>query len=179
VDEPRRRVCLDRTVELEGVHLRLRDWPGRRGPLVHVPDPVDDATDAIDILAAALAWRYRVLSLRPRRASPYQVDFADLLATLDQFGFQRPILIGEKLGCVAALLVAAWQVGRVAGLVLIDPTFDPPPTDDIHARALRDCPPDWPSLRNAVTCPVLVLHWNASAVDEVETFVDQLARPGS
>jgi pimeloyl-ACP methyl ester carboxylesterase len=179
VDEPLRRVCLERIVELEGVRLRLRDWPGRRGPLVHVADPLDDATNAIDTLAAALAWRYRVLSLRPRRASPYQVDFADLLATLDQFGFQRPILIGEKLGCVPALLVAAWQAGRVAGLVLLDPTYDPPPTDGIPARALRDCPPDWPSLRDAVACPVLGLRWGASAVDELETFLDQLARPGS
>jgi pimeloyl-ACP methyl ester carboxylesterase len=172
------RVCLERTVDLDGVCLRLRDWPGLGGPLVHVPDPLSANDGAIEMVAAALAWRYRVLSLYPRGASPYQVDYVDLLAVLDQFGFPSPVLIGERLGCIAALLVAAWQPGRIAGLVMIDPTCDPPLADGIEARALRDCPPDWPALRQAVTCPVLVQQANALALDELEQFLVTQLGPG-
>jgi pimeloyl-ACP methyl ester carboxylesterase len=179
VDDPQLRACLTRTVELGGVQLRLKEWPGLGGPLVHVPDPLSDASGALDTVATALRWRYRVLSVQPRGASPYQVDAADLLATLDQFGFVAPILIGERLGCLSALLIAAWHRGRLAGLVLIDPTYDPPPFDSIQARALRDCPPDWPALRKAVTCPVLVLRWGNAALDQLETFLAQLGPPVS
>jgi pimeloyl-ACP methyl ester carboxylesterase len=175
VDDQGLRVCLERIVELGGVCLRLRDWPGIGGPLVHIPDPLAANAHTLERLTETLAWRYRVLSVRPRGASPYQVDAMDLLATLDQFGFVAPILIGERLGCVAALLVAAWHRGRVAGLVLIDPTYDPPASDSIEARALRDCPPDWPTLRKAVQCPVLVLRGNTPVMEPLERFLAQLA----
>jgi pimeloyl-ACP methyl ester carboxylesterase len=172
-----RGVYLERTIELAAVRLRLRDWPGLGGPLVHVADPLSADNSLVEALAAELAPRYRVLSLTPRDASPYQVDAADLLATLDQFGFETPVLVAEGLGCVAALLVAAWHMGRVAGLVLIDPTCDPPIADGIPARAVKDCPPDWASLRKAVECPCLEVPRTSSAVEQVEHFLHQLA-PG-
>jgi pimeloyl-ACP methyl ester carboxylesterase len=152
-----------------GVRLRLRDWPGMDGPLVHVPDPLTPADDALEALARAYSPAYRVLSLTPRTASTYQVDAADLLATLDQFGFAQPIVVGERLGCAAALLVAAWHAGRVARLVLIDPTFDAPASDSIAARALRDCPPDLAALRRAILCPVLEVR--KQVMDEVSAFL--------
>jgi pimeloyl-ACP methyl ester carboxylesterase len=93
---------------------------------------------------------------------------------LDQFGFEAPVLVAQQLGCVAALLVAAWHANRVAGLVLIEPTYEPPRGSSLEARALRDCPPDWTSLRQAVTCPVLELPLGASAADRVHEFVSQL-----
>jgi pimeloyl-ACP methyl ester carboxylesterase len=175
VDDRRPRVCLERIVELAEVRLRLRDWPGLGGPIVHIPDPLTADDSLVATLATALPRRYRLLSLEPRGTSPYQVDAADILALLDQFGFEAPVLVAEGVGCVAALLVAAWHSGRVAGLVLIEPTYDPPPSDALLARALRDCPPDWVSLRKAVECPVLVLTERTSAVDELAEFFDQLA----
>jgi pimeloyl-ACP methyl ester carboxylesterase len=185
VDDQRLRICLERTIELAEVRLRLRDWPGFAGPLVHVPDPLAASSAVVNTLAATMAPRYRVLSLTPRGVSPYQVDAFDLLATLDQFGFERPVLVGERLGCVAALLVAAWYPHRVAGLVLIvaaalDPeslnSTEVPQTADgfLRARALKDCPPDWGSLRAAVECPVLELSRHATAVEAVEAFLAQL-----
>jgi pimeloyl-ACP methyl ester carboxylesterase len=175
VDDRRLRVCLERTIELAEVRLRLRDWPGFAGPIVHVPDPLSADATLVEAVAAALAPRFRVLSLEPRAASPYQVHAADLLAALDQFGFETPVLVAEGLGCVAALLVAAWHTRRVAGLVLIDPTYDPPLSDGIAARAVKDCPPDWGALRRAVTCAVLVLQRSSAAVAGVAEFLDQLA----
>jgi pimeloyl-ACP methyl ester carboxylesterase len=170
VADDRLHVCLDRVVELDSVRLRLRDWPGISGPLVHVPDPRVHS-DHIFAALAELAPDYRVLSLSPRGDAPYQIDATDLLGTLDQFGFKQPTLVGERLGCVAALLVTAWYPDRVARLILIDPTYDPPSSDGVADRALRDCPPDWPALRAAVKCPVLVERWSATSLKTVEIFL--------
>jgi pimeloyl-ACP methyl ester carboxylesterase len=173
VDRDPLRVCLERSIELEGARLRLRDWPGFSGPLVHVPDPLSPGDDVLDVLAAHLAPDYRVLSIAPRPGQPYQIQAVELVATLDQFGFEKPVLLGERLGCVAALLLAAWHPGRVARLVLIHPTYDAPLAfeNTIEARSLRDCPPDWPSLRNAVHCPVLELAWTEASLNDLQTFL--------
>ncbi len=49
----------------------------------------------------------------------------ELLAWMDAMGLERPLLLGNSLGCqvIVALTVAAPQ--RVAGLVLVGPTVDP------------------------------------------------------
>jgi pimeloyl-ACP methyl ester carboxylesterase len=87
------------------------------------------------------------------------------------------VLVGQGLGCVAALLVAAWHTERVAGLVLVDPTHDPPFSSEIPARAVKDCPPDWAALHSAVRCPVLDVprEQRPSAVEGVVAFLAQLA----
>jgi pimeloyl-ACP methyl ester carboxylesterase len=172
VDDARLRVCLERTIELEGASLRVRDWPGLRGPLVHMPDPLDPKGTIVEAVAAAFAPAYRVLSLAPRTGTPYQVAAADLLGLLDQFGFLHPMLIAEGMASAAALLVGAWHPGRIAKLVLVEPTYEPPASDRVEARALRDCPPDWPRLRAAVDCAVHTLRWNASAVERLGEFLN-------
>ena len=49
----------------------------------------------------------------------------ELLAWMDAMGLERPLLLGNSMGCqvIVALTVAAPQ--RVAGLVLVGPTVDP------------------------------------------------------
>jgi pimeloyl-ACP methyl ester carboxylesterase len=174
-DDDRLRVCLERTVELEGPRLRVRDWPGHRGPVVHVQDPAGPpASSFVEAFAASVAPRYRVLSLQPRDSGTYQVDAADLLAMLDTFGFRAPVLLGERLGCVPALLVAAWHPDRMAGLVLVDPLYAAPLADDVRSRALLDCPPDWPRLRARILCPVLETGSGASVGEEIRRFLDDV-----
>jgi pimeloyl-ACP methyl ester carboxylesterase len=137
-----------------------------------VPDPRAPDDAIFGTLGPTLAPDYRVLSVEPRPGQPYQVQAMDLLGTLDQFGLERPVLIGERLGCVAAVLVAAWHPGRIARLVLIDATFAAPSSfDNLEARALRDCPPDWPSLRAAVQCPVVERRWNTEAIDNLKGYL--------
>ncbi len=166
------RVCLERTVELEGARLRLRDWPGFSGPLVHVPDPLSPDDEVVQSLAARFAPSYRIVCIEARPAQPYQVHMDDVLATLDQFGFASPTRIGERLGCAAARLLPAWYPGRTAGLVLIDATFAAPSREDsIEARALRDCPPNWTTLRTAVRCPLLEVAWNIAGLESLSSFL--------
>ncbi len=164
-------VCLERVVELDNVRLRLRDWPGLDGPLIHVPDPFSPSDAVVVELAAGLAPRYRVLSVTPRGDSPYQVDALDLLGVLGQFGFAAPVLVGERLGSVTAVVVGAWYPDRLAGLILVDVKYDPPPDESIEARALRDCPPDWPRLRRALQRPVLEIAAGALSIEAVEAFL--------
>jgi hypothetical protein len=153
--------------------LRLRDWPGFAGPLVHVPSPFSDS-GLVEAIADRLAPRYRVLSLLPRLGIPYQVSTSDLLATLDQFGFIAPILIGERLGCLPALLIGAWYA-RAGGVILVDPMSEPTGGESIEARALRDCPPAWPALQDALRCPSRMLRsQDERVVDGVEAFLASL-----
>jgi pimeloyl-ACP methyl ester carboxylesterase len=172
VDDERLRVCLEREIELGAVRLHVRDWPGFDGPIVHVPDPLASwPFEVAEAVARALAPRYRVLGLRPRGDQSYQADAADLLGVLEQFGFAAPVLLGERLGCLTALLVAAWHPARVARLVLLDATVESPSGDSLAARALRDCPPDWRSLRASVRCPVLELAWDEDTIARLEGFL--------
>ena len=94
--------------------------------MVHVPDPLLPNDLVVDALAAWFAPRYRVVSLEPRAGQPYQIQTADLRATLHQFGFSSPILVGQRLGCLAALLVAAWYPKSVARLILVDQIIEAP-----------------------------------------------------
>ncbi|MCA1648349.1 MAG: insulinase family protein [Chloroflexi bacterium] len=142
--------------------------------VVHVPDPRAPSEAVVEALNVAFGPDYRIVSIEPRAGQPYQVQAADLLATLKQFGFPPVVMVSERFGCVAALLLAAWHPGHVQRLLLVDPIYAAPNADDrsVEARALRDCPPDWRSLRAAVHCPVLEADWHdAPDGQTVRTFL--------
>lgn len=62
----------------------------------------------------------------PRRgAYGYEHLAGDLLALLDARGVERAVLAGSSMGAHTALRVALERPGRVAGLVLITPAYDP------------------------------------------------------
>jgi hypothetical protein len=91
---------------------------------------------------------------------PYQIAALDVIGLLDQFGFAAPVLVAEKHACLTVLVVAAWQPTRPAGLVLVDAVVEVPPgvaDTGLAGLALRTCPPDWPTLRALVQCPMLEL----------------------
>jgi pimeloyl-ACP methyl ester carboxylesterase len=137
---------------LDNVRLKVRDWPGLAGPLVHVPDPLAAST-LIDAVAALVAPRWRVLSVTPRPGIPYQVSVVDLDGVLSQFGFANATVVAEGLGYVTSLLLAAWHPQWVGRLLLVEPSCEAR-GESIEARALRVCPPNWLELRAAVQCPV-------------------------
>jgi pimeloyl-ACP methyl ester carboxylesterase len=144
----------------------VRDWPGRYGPLVHVPDPLGPSP-FIESVAAALTPDYRVLSIAARDDCPYQVEASDVVGVLAQFGFTSPIVVGEGLSCAAALLVAAWSPERVGALILVDAVYQPS-GDALLARSLRECPPNVAALRVAVRCRLLQ---TTALVDEIQRYI--------
>lgn len=72
----------------------------------------------------------------------YPALTADLLAVMDARGIERAVLAGASMGAHTAARAALEHPGRVAGLVLVTPAFDPtaPRTDADLARwdALSD-----------------------------------------
>lgn len=76
----------------------------------------------------------------------YELLAADLVAVLDELGLERAVLAGASMGAHTALTLALSAPERVAGLVLITPSFDPgDPREqrelarwDALARGLRD-----------------------------------------
>jgi pimeloyl-ACP methyl ester carboxylesterase len=55
----------------------------------------------------------------------YELLAADLIAVLDDTGLDRAVLAGASMGAHTALSLALAAPERVAGLVLITPSFDP------------------------------------------------------
>jgi pimeloyl-ACP methyl ester carboxylesterase len=141
----------------------VHDWPGLDGPLVHVPDPL---APSLFIESVPVALDYRVLSIAPRENTPYQVQANDVAGVLAQFGFASPIVVGEGLGCAAALVVAAWYPERVGRLILVSATYRSS-GDNLVVRSLRECPLDVTALRQAIQCPVL----ETASVDEIQQFL--------
>jgi pimeloyl-ACP methyl ester carboxylesterase len=175
VDDARLRVCLERELELAPVQVRFREWPGRAGPLVHVPDPLAPS-GLVDAIATACAPRYRVLSIEPRTGVSYQMDAFDVLGVLDAFGFVKPVLLGEGLGAVPVLLAAVWEPSRVGGLLLLRPRHRPPAgLQRLAGRGLVDCPPDWTTLIAACRCPLLTLE--TLDLDQLDRFLTDLDAP--
>jgi pimeloyl-ACP methyl ester carboxylesterase len=134
------------------VRVHVRDWPGFEGPLLHLPDPLVPSP-LVEQLAALVTPRWRVMSIAPRPDVPYQVQLADVLGVMDQFGFLHAIVVAEGVACVTALLLATWYSQHVGRVVLVQPRFALD-GKSLQARALRDCPPDCVRLRADLKCPV-------------------------
>jgi pimeloyl-ACP methyl ester carboxylesterase len=154
---------LEREVELGPARLTWGEWPGRRGPLVCLVDPVGRAPHGVaEVLASALAPEWRVLELSPRACLPYQAQAAELVEFLDTFGFQQSVLLGSGVTAALALVVAAWYPTRLAGLILLNGTLSAATRARLVAhsgtypalRAWLDAPPRWRSIEQQIACPL-------------------------
>lgn len=117
----------------DGTRLYARDYAaGRSGgptPVVCLPGLTRNARD-FETIAPRLAATRRVLALdfrgrgRSGRADPatYRPDqeVADTLAVLDQLGVGRFAIIGTSRGGIAALVMAARALPRMAGVLFND-----------------------------------------------------------
>jgi pimeloyl-ACP methyl ester carboxylesterase len=143
----------------DGLRLFARDYvPPFTSPLsvLCMPGLTRNAAD-FSLLAAHLAQRYRVLAADQRgrgesawdlnsenyQPARYVQDMRTLLAPLE-----GPVaLIGTSLGGLMAMLMAAMEPGRYAGLVLNDigPAIDPAGLARIRGYVGRQRDPvDWP-----------------------------------
>jgi pimeloyl-ACP methyl ester carboxylesterase len=173
--------CLEREIDA----LTLREWPGLRGPLVCLSDPLGSLSGLPSAFGNQLAPEWRVFSLAPRPELPYQAQAAELLRVLDTFGFERSVLLGSGLGGGIALLIAAWYPKRVAGLVLVNNhalttgrrrKIAALAADQPAWRAWLDAPPAWKRLESRVVCPVLRARTRAvrRVLDDTRAFLQAL-----
>jgi pimeloyl-ACP methyl ester carboxylesterase len=143
--------------------LSLSEWPGRRGPLVCLADPLGAPAGLAEALANELAPDWRIFEFSPGPELPYQAQALEVLGLLDTFGFSHTVLLGMGLAAGVALVLAAWYPNRVAGLVLVNPTRRLSRSGLEHAppgaktRAWLDAPPNWARLERQITCPMLRL----------------------
>lgn len=68
----------------------------------------------------------------------YQLLVQDLIAVLDELALPRAVLAGASMGAHTMLHLALTQPERVAGLVLITPSFDPESQRNEHDLARWD-----------------------------------------
>lgn len=93
----------------------------------------------------ALTDRYHPVCVLPRALWPdpqspdalttWRQKTADLLAAMDEHGFDQVIGVGHSMGGVATALAAIAQPERFRALILLDPTFLPPPILERIAEA--------------------------------------------
>lgn len=77
---------------------------------------------AIGDRAALLAVDLRGRSASSELPPPYGIDahVRDMLAVLDHFGLERPVMVGHSLGAYIAARLAAAHPDRVGAVVLVD-----------------------------------------------------------
>ncbi|TGD75785.1 alpha/beta hydrolase [Mangrovimicrobium sediminis] len=125
----------------DGLRLYARDYPcaaGDAAPVVLCMHGLTRNSADFAQLAPHLAQRFRVLAVdvRGRGNSDYDsnpdnytpLTYAqDMFALLDFLDIQRAILCGTSMGGLMAMLMAATQPARVAGIILNDigPEVDP------------------------------------------------------
>lgn len=119
----------------DGLRLHARDYAGPPDagdlpPVLCIPGLTRNVRD-FEGLAPDLAQHRRVLTinLRGRGESAYAKDaltydpliyVRDIVALLDTLDLSRVVIVGTSLGGLCALLLAATQPGRVAGVVFND-----------------------------------------------------------
>jgi pimeloyl-ACP methyl ester carboxylesterase len=74
----------------------------------------------------------------PAGAYTYEDLGLDLIAVLDGLGIERAVLAGASMGAHTALWLALHHPGRVTGLVVITPGYDPATQDDPDRLARWD-----------------------------------------
>ena len=164
--------------------LSFSEWPGRRGPLVCLVDPLGGLPGLAEAIAADRAPDWRVFELPLPGAVPYQAQAAEVTRLLDTFGFEHSVLLGSGLAASLGVVVGAWYPARLDGLVVVN--FHPDLTrarrlrlatraaDEPAFRAWLDAPPRWARLESQLTCPVLRLRARTvrRVVEATRSFLD-------
>jgi pimeloyl-ACP methyl ester carboxylesterase len=161
------------TVVVNGVGLRIHEWPGRGTTVVMLHGLTSNHTAWAGV-AEALAPEFRLVAydLRGRGDSdrpPHGYSLAghgeDLAGLLDHLGLRRVVVMGHSLGAHIALRFAVTHPRRVARLVLVDGGLDVRPEIlDSLAPAIGRVGLEFPSLGAFLErmrgLPMLAGQWN-------------------
>jgi len=111
-----------------GLRFHVYEWGAPSKPAVAILHGLMGNSREWDLLAAALASDFRVLSIdqRGHGATDWAGEYTagpmidDLAGLLEAFGIERVTLVGHSLGAMIACLCAAGRPELVERLVLID-----------------------------------------------------------
>lgn len=116
------------------IFMRLSDGPAASGPPVVLVHGYVISSRYMVPTAERLAPFHPVYapdlpgfgeSGRPRRVLDIPGLADVLLRWMDAMGFERPVLVGNSMGCQVLVDLASRHPGRVGGLVLVGPSVDP------------------------------------------------------
>ena len=119
-------------VNVNGVSLAVREWPGKGPTLVCVHGLTANHT-CWDSLAAILTPDYRMIAYdlrgrgdsdKPPKGYSLEIHAKDLGALLDHLGLMSAIIMGHSLGAAIALYFTTHSPKRVKKLILVDGGID-------------------------------------------------------
>jgi len=121
----------------DGLRLHYRDYAGAGLPILCIPGLTRNARDFAAV-ADRLAGRHRLIlvELRGRGESAASKDpmsyvpptyLDDIQILIDELALDRFILFGTSLGGLLSMLIAAVNIGKIAGIVINDigPVIEP------------------------------------------------------
>ena len=118
----------------DGVRLHALEYGDGGRPLVIVPGITSPAL-TWEWLAQRLATDHRVLTLdvrgrglsdKPRSGFTLPEYAADVVAAIEEAGYERPAVIGHSMGARIAAALGVLHPGQVGPLVLVDPPLTGP-----------------------------------------------------
>lgn len=135
----------DTGVEVAGGALAVRRWPGTQGAgsvlAVHglagnglVWGPVAEMLGDVEVIAPDLRGRGRSRDVAGACSMAQHAD--DLLAVLDHFAVERPVLCGHSMGGFIGCVAARRAPDRYRGLVLVDGGLGFPVPGDVDIDAV-------------------------------------------
>ncbi len=126
-------MAINEIVEVNGLTLAYREWPGERGPLLCLPH-LTGHKGSFQWLAERLAPAYRVLALdlrgrgdsaKPAEGYGFAYHARDVLALADALGCGTFTLVGHSFGATTAVYLASIRPDRVQAIVMLDGGADP------------------------------------------------------
>ena len=119
-------------IQVNGVSLAVREWPGKGRTVVCVHGLTANHT-CWESLADVLTPEYRMIAFdlrgrgesdKPPKGYSLEIHAKDLGALLDHFGLPSAIIMGHSLGANIGLYFAARFPKRVKKLILVDGGID-------------------------------------------------------
>jgi len=120
-------------VQVNGISLSYREWPGEKGPLLCLPSFAGHK-GGFDRLAEALAPEYRVIALdlrgrgdsdKPQEGYGFAYHARDIMACAKQLGIEAFSIIGHSFGATLGTYLASIQPSLVEAIVLLEGGADP------------------------------------------------------
>ena len=121
-----------RSIDVNGVHLSVREWPGDDRPLLllhglasssHIWDLVAPQLRRAGHRVVAYDQRGHGLSSKPPSGYGFERVSGDAAGLIRTLGLERPVLVGHSWGANVALELAVRCPGLAAGTVLVDGGF--------------------------------------------------------
>jgi pimeloyl-ACP methyl ester carboxylesterase len=120
-------------VQVDGIKLSYREWPGERGPLLCLPSLMGHK-GAFDGVARRLAPAYHLYALdlrgrgdsdKPAEGYGFAYHARDILGFVDALELPAFSIVGHSFGATVGVYLASVRPRRVRSLVMIDGGADP------------------------------------------------------